>query len=50
MPTRRQLLLAAIAQQFALKLVPGHPVIPKPGITLRPAHGLKMLVRKRNLG
>ena len=38
------LLLAAIGQRFELRLVPGHPVTPQPGITLRPRHGMRMSV------
>ncbi len=38
------LLLAAIAQRFHLRLVPGHPVAPLPGITLRPKHGMRMSI------
>jgi cytochrome P450 len=40
------LLLATIAQRFQLSLVPGHPVVPQPGITLRPRHGIQMSVAK----
>jgi len=40
------LLLAAIAQRFQLQLVPGHPVTPQPGITLRPRHGIPMSIAK----
>ena len=40
-----QLVLATIAQRVRLELVPGHPVDPEPSITLRPRHGMKMLVR-----
>ncbi len=36
------LLLAAIAQRFRLRLVPGHPVATLPSITLRPRHGMRM--------
>ncbi len=36
------LLLAAIAQRFQLRLVPGHPVVPFPSITLRPKYGIRM--------
>jgi cytochrome P450 len=36
------LLLAAIAQRFHLRLVPGHPVAALPSITLRPKHGMRM--------
>jgi cytochrome P450 len=37
-----QLITAMVVQSFALRLVPGHPVEPLPGITLRVRHGLKM--------
>jgi cytochrome P450 len=40
------LILAAIAQRFQLRLVPGHPVAPQPGITLRPRHGMRMKMTK----
>ncbi len=40
-----QLVLATIAQKFALELVPGHPVELEPSITLRPRHGMRMAVR-----
>ena len=36
------LLLAAIARRFRLRLVPGHPVATLPSITLRPRHGMRM--------
>ena len=36
------LLLAAIAQRFRLRMVPGHKVVPLPSITLRPKYGIKM--------
>jgi cytochrome P450 len=35
------LLLATIAQRFRIRLVPGHPVVPMPSITLRPRHGVR---------
>ena len=38
--TEANVLLATIAQRFQLDLVPGHPVVPQPGITLRPKHGM----------
>jgi cytochrome P450 len=41
------LLLATIGQQFAFRLVPGHPVEPQPSITLRPRHGLRMTLAQR---
>lgn len=36
------LLLATIAQRFRLRMVPRHPVVPVPSITLRPRYGIKM--------
>lgn len=41
------LLLAAIAQRFRLTLVPNFPVTPFPSITLRPKHGMQMVLSKR---
>ena len=40
------LLLAAIAQRFQLRLVPGHPVAALPSITLRPRYGMRMTLSK----
>jgi cytochrome P450 len=40
------LLLAAIAQRFRLRLVPGHPVAALPSITLRPRHGMRMSISR----
>lgn len=37
-----QLVMARIAQRYRLDLVPGHPVIPEPTVTLRPREGLAM--------
>jgi cytochrome P450 len=41
------LLVATISQQCRLRLVPGHPVVPQPLITLRAKHGMRMTVQKR---
>ena len=41
------LLVATIAQQWRLRLVPGHPVVPQPLITLRARHGMRMTVEQR---
>jgi len=38
-----QLILATVASRCRLELVPGHPVVPDPQITLRLKHGLQML-------
>ena len=41
------LLLATISQRFRLRLVPGHTVLPLFSITLRPKHGVKVLLSRR---
>ncbi len=41
------LLVATIAQQWRLRLVPGHPVVPQPLITLRAKHGMRMTLEQR---
>jgi len=41
------LLLATLAQEWQLRLVPEHPVALRTGITLRPKHGMRMTLRKR---
>src|SRR5580704_8031732 len=41
------LILAALAQKWKLKLVPGHRVEPQPLITLRPKYGMQMQVEPR---
>ncbi|MBK8253767.1 MAG: cytochrome P450 [Polyangiaceae bacterium] len=35
------LLLATLCRKFRIDLVPGHPVVPQPSITLRPRYGIK---------
>jgi cytochrome P450 len=42
-----QLIVATLAQRYRLHLVPGHPVEPWPLITLRPRHGMRMIVERR---
>jgi cytochrome P450 len=42
------LILASIAQQFQLDLLPGYPVEPHPLITLRLKHGMPMIVKKQS--
>ena len=39
--------LATFARRFALRLVPGHPVVPRPIITLRAQHGMRMIAHAR---
>ena len=41
------LLLATMVQRFHLKLVPGHAVAPWPSVTLRPRHGIKVVLAER---
>jgi cytochrome P450 len=41
------LLLATIAQRFRLTLVPDHPIELLPSITLRPKHGIRVVVARR---
>lgn len=41
------LILATLAREVELTAVPGFPVTPKPGITLRPRHGIRMVVSRR---
>lgn len=42
------LLVATIAQQWRLQLVPGHLVVPEPVVTLRTKHGMRMTVHRRH--
>jgi cytochrome P450 len=41
------LLVSTIAQQWTLRLVPGHPVEPQPVVTLRQKNGMMMTVERR---
>ncbi len=41
------LLLATIAQRYTFAVVPGHPVVPMPSVTLRPKHGIRVVLRRR---
>jgi cytochrome P450 len=41
------LVLCTIAQRWRLRVVPEHPVVPQPVITLRTKHGIKMTVVAR---
>ena len=42
-----QLIVATLAQQYRLLLVPGHEVEPQPLITLRPRFGMSMIIDRR---
>lgn len=43
-----QLITAMVMQSFHLELVPGHPVVPLPDITLRSKHGMRMNAHPRS--
>jgi cytochrome P450 len=42
------LLIACLAREWQMRLVPNHPVTLKPVITLRPKHGMRMIVTRRS--
>ena len=42
------LVIGTIAQRFRFRLVPGHPVVPEPLITLRPRNGIRMTLHARS--
>lgn len=42
------LVLATLAQRWRLRLVPGHRVVPRPLITLRPRYGMLMQIESRD--
>lgn len=42
------LILATVAQKYKLTLIEDHPIVPQPSITLRPEHGIKVEITKRN--
>ncbi len=41
------LVTASIAQHWRLRVVPGHPVVPQPVVTLRLKHGLQVVTERR---
>jgi len=41
------LILATTARKFRLRLAPGHPVVPLASITLRPRHGVRVILESR---
>jgi cytochrome P450 len=45
--TEAGLALAALARDWAPTLVPGHPIVLRPAVTLRPMHGLRMVLHRR---
>ena len=42
------LVIAALAQSWRMKLVPGHPIELHPVVTLRPKHGMQMILERRD--
>ena len=42
------LLIACLAREWQMRLAPNHPVALKPVITLRPRHGMRMVVTSRS--
>jgi len=42
------LILASLAQRYRLKLSPGQDIVPEANVTLRPKHGMKMLLEPRS--
>jgi cytochrome P450 len=43
------LIVATVAQQWRFALVPNHPVVPQPLVTLRAKHGMKMIASRRSV-
>lgn len=43
------LLVATLAQHWRMRLVPGHPVVPRPLVTLRPKFGMRMRIEHRDI-
>ncbi|MCA9944855.1 MAG: cytochrome P450, partial [Anaerolineales bacterium] len=41
------LVVTAVYQKYRLKLLPNHPVLPNPLVTIRPKHGLMMTLHRR---
>ena len=41
------LVIAAVAQRYSLRLVPGQQIEVEPSVTLRPKHGLMMTLLRR---
>ena len=44
-----RLIVATVAQQWRFALVPNHPVVPQPLVTLRAKHGMKMIASRRSV-
>jgi cytochrome P450 len=41
------IVIGTLAQRFQFRLIPGHPVIAEPLVTLRPRHGMRMALHAR---
>lgn len=41
------LILASLIQAYHFEIVPDHPVVPQPSITLRPKYGIQLKLRRR---
>jgi cytochrome P450 len=41
------IVLGHLLRALRFELAPGHPVSPVARVTLRPAHGMKMILRRR---
>lgn len=42
------IVIATLARRFRFRLAPGDPVVPEPLVTLRPRHGIPMILHARN--
>ncbi|HWW52087.1 MAG TPA: cytochrome P450, partial [Verrucomicrobiae bacterium] len=42
------IVIGTLAQRFRFRLVPDHPVVPEPLVTLRPRNGIPMTLQARN--
>ena len=42
------IVIGTLAQRFQFRLAPGHPVEPEPLVTLRPRHGIHMILHARS--
>jgi cytochrome P450 len=44
------IVLATLAARWRFRLVPGHPIVPEPLITLRPKYGIRVIAEERRPG
>ena len=47
---RARAVLARVLQRYRIELDPAHPVMPKPELTLKPAHGVRLRIEARRAG